>query len=399
MKTFCLILVALIIPIICFSQNLVLNHDFELNQSDNFDGLSNVSKCIESDTPDLFNKKNSNSIFDNYIGGIEPFSGNFHIGIFIYRNNVKKKKKPVREFVQLKLKKELKKGTTYQVEFNVALDCESNFLTNSVQAYFSKKIIKDQNTKDLFKLRPQIKNGRKNYPKTNQWTKVTGLYKAKGGEKFIILGNFRKDKSTSSRKVKVCTSKTKKDKWKLRKKERAAYLYIDNVSVIPQEATDKKQEKNKTEIVAKVDDKQNDTIQNDIMVHEKPDENNFSDIENNKVKKGNVFILRNVQFDYDKYELKNSSFNELNKLVKVMLKDISFIIEIRGHTDNTGNETHNTNLSLNRAKAVKNYLVNKGISEKRINCLGFGSKKPISSNNTAKGRELNRRVEFMILND
>ena len=71
-------------------------------------------------------------------------------------------------------------------------------------------------------------------------------------------------------------------------------------------------------------------------------------------------------------------------------------IELSGHTDNTGEPDFNQQLSEQRAQKVKSYLVDKGINESRLTAIGFGSTRPISSNDTEEGREQNRRTEFRI---
>ena len=72
-------------------------------------------------------------------------------------------------------------------------------------------------------------------------------------------------------------------------------------------------------------------------------------------------------------------------------------IEIGGHTDNQGNDEYNMNLSLERAKSVYNYLISKGISADRMSYKGYGETKPIASNDTEEGRQLNRRTEFKVI--
>ncbi len=72
-------------------------------------------------------------------------------------------------------------------------------------------------------------------------------------------------------------------------------------------------------------------------------------------------------------------------------------IKIDGHTDSQGTESHNNTLSLSRSQAVADYLLRHGISEDRVKYRGFGSKIPIASNRDNKGRQFNRRVEFVIV--
>ena len=109
------------------------------------------------------------------------------------------------------------------------------------------------------------------------------------------------------------------------------------------------------------------------------------------------FVLRNVFFDTDKSELKPESTMELNRFVRLMQQNPQMKVEISGHTDNVGSKEHNTILSKNRAKAVFDYLVNKGIDSNRMTYLGYGSDKPISTNDTPEGRASNRRTEFVIV--
>lgn len=106
--------------------------------------------------------------------------------------------------------------------------------------------------------------------------------------------------------------------------------------------------------------------------------------------------LDNIFFDLDKYDLREESFIELNKLYEFLSENPSLKIEIHGHTDNQGSDTHNQTLSENRAKAVYEYLVKKGISADRLSHQGFGSKKPVADNETKEGRQENRRTEYII---
>jgi outer membrane protein OmpA-like peptidoglycan-associated protein len=71
-------------------------------------------------------------------------------------------------------------------------------------------------------------------------------------------------------------------------------------------------------------------------------------------------------------------------------------IEIRGHTDNVGNDDANLSLSENRAKSVVNYLIENGITGDRLTSKGFGESQPVTTNETAEGKQQNRRVEFII---
>ncbi|UKN01343.1 OmpA family protein [Paracrocinitomix mangrovi] len=119
-------------------------------------------------------------------------------------------------------------------------------------------------------------------------------------------------------------------------------------------------------------------------------------IELKNIKVGSKIALRNVFFDTGKSNLRPESNAELDRLVK-LLKDVpSLKIELSGHTDNTGSAQGNITLSQDRADAVMAYLVGKGINKSRLTAKGYGSDKPVATNDSAEGRQLNRRTEFEI---
>jgi outer membrane protein OmpA-like peptidoglycan-associated protein/tetratricopeptide (TPR) repeat protein len=121
------------------------------------------------------------------------------------------------------------------------------------------------------------------------------------------------------------------------------------------------------------------------------------DISLQTIKVGRKEILRNVFFDVDKFELTKQSRSELNNLVKFLNQNPETVIEIGGHTDNSGTESHNDSLSENRAKVVYQYMINKGIVKERLAFKGYSSTVPASSNENSRGRSLNRRTEFKII--
>ncbi len=116
-----------------------------------------------------------------------------------------------------------------------------------------------------------------------------------------------------------------------------------------------------------------------------------------KVKVGKKIVLNNILFETGKSVLTKSSYEEIDRLLSILEENPKMKIEISGHTDKTGSEPLNFKLSENRAKAVVDYLVQKGISSSRLEYKGFGSLQPVADNATAAGRTKNRRVEFKIL--
>lgn len=121
-------------------------------------------------------------------------------------------------------------------------------------------------------------------------------------------------------------------------------------------------------------------------------------IEMRKVAANVTGVLRNLYFDFDKATFQTESYTELNKLEAMMLQNDGMIIEIGGHTDAVGSKPYNLFLSRKRAEAVKDYLTKKGIDPRRIKAVGYGETRPLVSNDDEEeGREINRRVEFKIL--
>ncbi len=111
---------------------------------------------------------------------------------------------------------------------------------------------------------------------------------------------------------------------------------------------------------------------------------------------GESIQLKNVFFAQSKAVLLPESYPELDRLVRIMKENKTIEIQLEGHTDGRGDPRANIALSEERVQAVKQYLVSKGISEKRIVGKGYGGAKPMVSNDTEENRKLNRRVEFKI---
>ena len=107
--------------------------------------------------------------------------------------------------------------------------------------------------------------------------------------------------------------------------------------------------------------------------------------------------LNNVFFDFDKNELKQESFVELDKLADLLKKNPTVKIEISGHTDNKGDKKYNLTLSQKRAESVVNYLVQKGIAAARLVAKGYGDTMPIAPNDTEENKAKNRRTEVKVL--
>ncbi|MBC8984186.1 OmpA family protein [Pedobacter sp. N36a] len=106
------------------------------------------------------------------------------------------------------------------------------------------------------------------------------------------------------------------------------------------------------------------------------------------------FSFSNVQFEFNSDVLKTASFEILDQVVSQMKKSPDVVLTIHGNSSTEGSAAHNMSLSVDRANAVKSYLVNAGISGSKLKIKGHGATNPVTTNATEEGRALNRRVEF-----
>ncbi|AZQ64100.1 hypothetical protein EI427_18250 [Flammeovirga pectinis] len=109
------------------------------------------------------------------------------------------------------------------------------------------------------------------------------------------------------------------------------------------------------------------------------------------------FIMTSLNFDSSSSEIREESEFDLNRLAAALLRNDLWILIIEGHTDNINTKEYNIQLSKDRAAAVKDYLVLKGVDKTRLDAYGFGEERPLDSNKTNHGRQENRRVVFTIL--
>jgi outer membrane protein OmpA-like peptidoglycan-associated protein/tetratricopeptide (TPR) repeat protein len=116
-----------------------------------------------------------------------------------------------------------------------------------------------------------------------------------------------------------------------------------------------------------------------------------------KVEVGTKVVLENIYFETGKAILRPESHNALDQVFRFLENNPAMKLEISGHTDNTGSLRINQRLSRDRAQAVVDYLVNLGISPEMLFSKGYADTQPVAPNNTAAGREQNRRVEFKVL--
>lgn len=272
------------------------------------------------------------------------------------------------EYVQTELPDSLRAGVRYIAEVWVLRATFSNEASNNIGMFFSAVPVKTRDCLPLY-FTPQVNELR---VIKGGWQKVRGVFDAKGGEKFLLIGNFYSDGRTGSERQP--------------EGERGAYYFIDDVNVRlapPGTAlSDAPPESIPPPPKVRVADH---TSTNTVDLHEVEPE------------VGKSIRLDKIFFDFDKAELKAESEAELIELLD-MLTDYPFLrIEISAHTDDQGSDAYNQKLSEARAKAVVDFLVKRKVEPARLTSIGYGESKPIAPNTDEAGRAQNRRVEFTVV--
>ena len=342
------------------SENLVQNPSFEnfVNCPQKLGNLENDVLHWKSPTmgsTDYFNGCSQAMGTPKNFNGEQPADfGVGYVGLYFYAPE------DYREYVQASLVQTLQEGVRYKVSFFVSLAERSDFAIKEFGIQFtahpvavaSRKVLSRMH---LSKIRGDISNYfeikySNFYSDKKDWILVEKEFVANGTENYMIIGNFKNNKRTQKFRTK-------------RNITQGSYYYLDMVTVETVDGHSSTSKDKENKVVFELD-------------------------------KTNTF--KNVLFDFDKTVLIPSSRKELKEIRNYLANNPSLKILIYGHTDAIGSKAYNVLLSENRAKAVAQYLIHKGIAPDRITYKGFGSAKPINENRTSAGRKTNRRVEFVI---
>jgi outer membrane protein OmpA-like peptidoglycan-associated protein len=317
-------------------------------------GKNNPAACtktwqcpIDNGSGDSYNKKGKGhgSAPGNIFGRQKPHSGDGYGGICVRKKFI--------EYLETKLSDTLVKDQEYLVEYYISKAERSIGSVKEFGVMFSDKISMGISGIGI-PVKPSIENIKKHgFRKKIKWMKFSAIYKAKGGETLLILGYF------NHKNVKQFKG--------------YAHYYIDDVSVVPL-ANHTITEPPKIRV---------DTPTTLIKTSPSP-------LLNQSI------TLKNIFFETNQSKLLESSFTELDLLSNQLHQFDQTTIVISGHTDDTGDEIQNRDLSTARAKAVADYLIAKGIDSERIIYKGYGSSKPIANNLTIEGKQQNRRVDIVI---
>lgn len=371
------------------SQNLVYNPSFEEYREcprkiDALGTLTIVDAWFQptAGSADYFNVCGSRDcrVPRNKLGVQEPHSGQGYCGIYCSKTDY-------REYLQTQLKEPLREGELYRISFYVSLSEYSSGAVATIGALFTPDRVGDTvrsvlMCKELKQLapnisqvvasyfEPQVVNSGQAISDTKGWTRITGTFVANGGERFLTIGNFFPASQSNVVDLDSLTYLLP-----------GAYYYIDDV-----ELTCLTCDTPKPVAADSLAPTASSVAQ---PVAQQPDADTLQ--------VGATIILHNIFFDFDKAVLLQQSYNELQRMLEILQNYPKMRIEVRGHTDGHGSADYNQRLSENRAKAVVDYLVSKGIDAKRLQYKGYGKTLPIATNATEEGRARNRRVEFKIL--
>ena len=334
-----------------FAQNLVINPSFE-EYLQCPEKMSNLEEDVVGwsaptlGTTDYFNSCSSKmGVPYNFIGNQEVKFGNGFAGFYLKAPN------NYREYIQGKLSETLETGRRYSLSFYISLAESSKYGVSEIGIFFSQNQIKTKSKRFLSltklyeteKIMNFIKIGDYNYfMENNGWMKLEAEFVAEGGENYFTIGNFHTDMHTTLRKAKGI--------------KEIAYYYVDMVSVTPLD---------------------------EVQL--------FNDLELEK-----VYTLKDVKFDTDSFVLTKKSRAILDRLYNELKSKKHTFLAVNAHTDDVGTDEYNINLSENRAQSISNYLVQKGFPRDHIYWKGYGENQPKATNATEKGRQMNRRAEFML---
>ena len=316
--------------------------------------ISNLAEDLENvwtptdGTTDYFNTCGNEKmgVPENFKGVQEASQGEAYAGMYLYAPN------DYREYLQFKLDSVFEPGQTYKVKFDVSLSETSKYSIRDVSVLFSSKGFHLKTNKNLSFPRLSSMNNIEfgtvklnslgNLGDSDKWVTLEGLFEARGYESHLTFGNFKSNKET----------KTVESNNKGIQLHNYAYYYVDNVSVehVPQ------------------------------PVYEM----------------GKPYVLDHVIFEFDHFKLTERAKRSIKEVFKHLRKKPDVKLVINGHTDNIGPEAYNKYLSSRRARAVALYLIELGLSEKRISWEGHGDKKPLYNDFDDAARKANRRVEFVI---
>lgn len=375
MKSFCLLMsMALFFSFKIQAQNLVRNGSFEelgnlpvrpnINNSYEYEpnsGYKPFQKNLKywygatTTTPDLriTDKQQYENCKKRFPDCDKARTGHHSVGFITYMSNVKTG--TYREYLQSKLKDIIKPNVKTYIEFWIRKERQASLVSNNVGLHFSYHPIKEKSHSPLDVL-PQFNVDKIINKTTSNWIKIEGHFIPEQPYRYVSIGNFYTNEQTDVIKYDAYTGNTNVPPY--------AYYLID-----------------------------------DIRIWQEGDMPETPVFKDKKVTNNEPIPLRHITFETNSATLKNTSYEELDKLYDFLINYPEVHIALHGHTDNVGQEEDNFRLSTARARRVYDFLITKNIAAERLRYVGFGETKPTASNEVATGRQKNRRVEFLVVED
>lgn len=380
--------------------NILLGQNKKINLIPNpsFEDENICSKYKEACSPAAWRSSTLKAFFHLDASRVEKEENKANDGNrYIYLCMHNSKRTFDRGFMQTPLLCDLKAGKTYELSFY--LKTPFNML-EEFGAYFTDSLIIRKNNNELKGIQTSITFKHTAPISPQEWTLVTGTFKAQGGENILMIGNFNSDEDTRL----TALVKRKKKSYD-HQQSRTNYLF-DNFSLTALDAQVDCDIEKRKQIIYKDNIRHGvpyrkifempveKTIQ--IIEEETEEEPEILVIESDSIILSKTFELPNILFESNSDQLLPIAYPSLRKLSNYLQFNREYNISITGHTDNIGSDISNQSLSEKRAKAVQDYLLNQGIFKTRITYFGKGESEPLELNDTEESRAKNRRVEFKL---
>lgn len=346
-----------------WSQNLVPNPSFEeftrcprgfsTNRKDfRIHGWESPT----SGTPDHFHSCSAgdSDVPVNWAGNSNAHSGKGYAGVYVWSTG-----QNYREYLQGELAEPLKPGGKYIVEFYFKLANYSMYAINRMALAFSNNRINVTHDR-ILEIQPALSIERDTAMTefTGSWERARMEYTARGGERYVLIGNFFTNQQTKATRLPFRYGLSQM-------LNSASYYYIDDVLVMSTDSS--------RHMVAPVE---------------------IVKLNNETIEINRDYTLKDIKFEFDSYVIHPSSNDELNKVVMYLKAHPEIAVRLSGHTDFKGTDEYNLTLSRNRTKSIAEFLVAKGVEPGRIVSYGFGKSRPITLEKTEDAAKLNRRVEL-----
>ena len=376
MKNLFLATIMSAITVISFAQgNMIQNGSFEtVNKKIKAGGMIDYATGWSSPTDNKADVFSASAKSDEYktpanlYGDTDPLEGSNYAGVIMYSY----KDDAPRQYLQAQLTEKMKEDKVYCVKMNVMLSMLSKYSSNNIGIYISKKPLTPEEI-ETYNIEPQIIHSQNRiFDEQFDWEPICQTYIADGGEEYITIGNFAATEATENEKV-------KKPKGITGTQARGAYYYIDDVSVMNMAGVESCE--------CELDAGGNAiNVVYSLETSTDMDSDVSQDIERTR-----------VYFDDGSDVISELAMADIIKIAEILKEHPKYKVKVVGHTDPVEEAKVTGNVSLNRANAVRDALVENGASEGKLLVVGVQDFEPITPDATSAGQAQNRRVMFTVI--